>query len=64
MSGDQLIDMVAASTGLPKEQLSGELKRLLLKSGKDPARASLEDLRAVLADYLQEVLSEAKDSCA
>jgi hypothetical protein len=59
--GEDLISQIAIATGLPPELVQGELARLLEAAGLHPNAATLEDVRAVLAEYVQDVLVDAKD---
>lgn len=59
--GDELFTQVTLATGLPPEVISNELSRLLVKSGIDKTSMTLDDLRKVLAEYVQDVLLSAKD---
>ena len=58
--GIGLIDELTSSTGLPEELLSAELERLILAAGLKPEALTLDDIRAILAEYLQDVFLEAK----
>lgn len=58
--GEQLLWDVASATGLPQDIVARELGGLIKKAGLDPARLSLEDLRYILSDYVQDVLLAAK----
>ena len=58
--GNQLFNTVIGATDLPNEPIRKELESLLLAAGKTPETLTLEDLREVLADYLQTVLLETK----
>ena len=58
--GENLIDDVADATGLPPELINKELCALLEKAGVHPTQTTLEDLRAILAEYVQDILLEAK----
>jgi hypothetical protein len=64
MDGTGLLRVLIEATGLPPAAVENELQRLLAARGLDAARVTLEDLREVLAAYLQETLVEAKDSVA
>lgn len=59
--GKNLIDTVVSATGLPEDPIQRELNSLLAQFGKDPEHVTLEDLREIMADYLQTVLLEAKE---
>jgi hypothetical protein len=61
MRGNHLFNTVVGATGLPEEPIRHELEKLILAAGKEPDTLSLEDLREVLADYLQTVLVQTKD---
>jgi len=58
--GNQLFNTVIGATDLPSDPVRKELENLLLAAGKTPESLTLEDLREVLADYLQTVLLETK----
>ena len=60
MSGRKLLDQLATLTGLPGDSVNLELLKIVEKHGKDPDTLTLQDVRVVLADYLQDVLVEAK----
>lgn len=60
MSGDSLIQIFISATGLPQDVAERELRELIARSGKDINSISLEDLREILAEYLQDVLTGAK----
>jgi hypothetical protein len=52
--------MVTDATDLPHEAIRAELTRLLALAGIDRDRVTLEDLRKVLAEYVQDTLLAAK----
>ncbi len=60
MKGDDLLKEIARSTGLPENLVQLELKRILDKAGKPSGEVSVDDLRIVLVDYLQDILLKAK----
>ena len=64
MSGRKLLDQLATLTGLPGDSVNLELLKIVEKHGKDPDTLTLQDVRVVLADYLQDVLVEAKHEYA
>jgi hypothetical protein len=64
VSGDALFEQVTEATGLPQDLMSNELGRLLKKCGVSQSEMTLDDLRRVLADYVQDVLLSAKDEFA
>ncbi len=59
--GDKLLKEISEATGLPSQLIDDELIRLISEAGKSPSEASLEDLREVMALYLQEVILGAKE---
>ena len=61
MRGYHLFNTIIGATDLPNEPVRRELEGLLLAAGKSPETLTLEDLREVLADYLQTVLLETKN---
>lgn len=62
MTGRRLFDTLIESSGLPTESLKAELERLLSASTTTPDTLSMQQIRDILADYLQDVLPEAKAS--
>ena len=59
--GDELFSQVTDATGLPKDLISEELARLLSQSGICTSEMTLDDLRKILSEYVQDVLLAAKD---
>lgn len=62
MEGLGLLRLLIESTGIPQEAMERELSWLLIRHGLSPETMTLEDVREVLASYLQDVLLEAKRS--
>jgi ribosomal protein L1 len=60
--GKSLFNTVIAATGLPENAVERELGSLLSRAGKNPETMTLDDLREVLAEYLQSVLLETKEN--
>lgn len=58
--GHLLLQELAKATGLPESIVKEELSKLISRSGKSIDQTTLDDLREILADYLQDVLSDAK----
>ena len=56
MEGDSLISELANATGLTKVWVEDELKNLWKKKGLPFENVTLEILREVLADFMQDVL--------
>ncbi|WII72987.1 hypothetical protein QJS83_03765 [Bdellovibrio sp. 22V] len=56
--GETLTKTVIAATGLPQDPVEREFNTLLAKHGKSPETLTLEELREVMADYLQTVFLE------
>lgn len=54
--GEPLFDQVTDATGLPKELISKELDQLLDSAGVTRDEMTLDDLRQILAEYVQDVL--------
>ncbi len=61
MRGTELLNELTNATGLPDDLIGNELTRLVLTAGKSTDNVTLDDLRDMLASYLQDVLLEAKD---
>ena len=62
MQGEELITQLSDLTGLPTEMIQNELRRLMKKAGVDPRLVTLEEVRDLLALYLQDVLLQAKNA--
>lgn len=60
MDGPKLFEVLIEATGLPKDSIQRELTSVLADRGLNPDEITLDDLREVLANYLQEALLEAK----
>ena len=56
--GKNLAQTVIAATGLPQAPVEREFNALLAKHAKDPESLTLEELREVMAEYLQIVFLE------
>ena len=56
--GNKLAKAVVVATGLPQDPVEREFNSLLEKHGKNPESLTLEELREVMADYLQTVFLE------
>ena len=59
--GERLLTDIADATGLPAELVSNELDRLITGAGLSTDQVTLEDLRSILAEYVQEILLAARD---
>ena len=64
MEGLALLRVLIQSTGLPMDAVEREIKRLLQARNLRPEDLTLEDVREILAFYLQDVLTEVKTSLA
>ena len=62
MQGLDLLKSLVQSTGLPEEAVEKEMQRLMTKHGIVTEELSLATLRIILAEYLQDVLLEAKEA--
>lgn len=58
--GKQLMETVIEGTGLPDSMVRDEFQNLLDKHGLTAESLTLDDLRRVMADYLQDVFLEIK----
>lgn len=56
--GKNLSETLIAATGLPTEPVEREFHSLLNKHGKSAEDLTLEELREVMAEYLQTVFLE------
>lgn len=55
-AGEGLLDQVVRLTGLPATAVKKELKAVLDKKNIDVNQLTLEQLRAVVASYLREIM--------
>lgn len=62
MEGLELLRFLVEATGLPKESVDLELKKLLRRCGINPEHVTVDDVREIMSSYLQDALTEAKDS--
>ena len=60
MEGLGLLRVLIEATGLPPEAVERELNKILFKRNLTADTLTIEDVRDVLACYLQDVLVEAK----
>ncbi|MBO9668274.1 MAG: hypothetical protein J7501_15845 [Bdellovibrio sp.] len=60
----ELVETVVGATGLPQEPIQREFHSLLEKHGTTPEDLTLDDLREIMADYLNEVFLELAESDA
>lgn len=60
--GNKLFHAVVEATDLPTDPVNNELTRILQQHGISPDTMTLDDLREVLADYLQDTILEAKEA--
>ncbi len=56
--GKNLAKTVVQATGLPQNPVEKELQSLLVKHGTSPEDLTLDQLRDVMAEYLQTVFLE------
>lgn len=61
MRGEDLIQYFIKLTGLPEESARAEIQTIVKKLNKPISEVSTEDLRVVLARYLQDIILEAKE---
>lgn len=61
-SESELLQTVVAATGLPETPVHNELRELIAKNGFDPADLTIEELREVMAEYLNLVFLEIADN--
>jgi hypothetical protein len=62
--GHLLVQDVIEGTGLPDQVIRDEFTELLKKHGKTEADLTMDDLRDILAEYLQDVFVEMKNRSA
>ena len=59
--GKDLFQQITSATGLPENVISGELAQLLASAGIEKDSMTIDDLRKILSDYVQDILLELKD---
>jgi len=59
--GNALLEMVILATGLPEGDIRRELQTLMVRHGKSAEHLTTDDLREIMAEYLQDVLLSAKE---
>ncbi len=64
MEGHNLINKLSVLTGLPEDAVNKELVGLVESYGIRPEELTMSDVRNILADYLQDVLLDAKKELA
>jgi hypothetical protein len=62
LNGEQLLRGLSELTGLPYDLIEKELFALVAKTGKSPDEIGLDELREILATYVQDILLSAKRS--
>jgi hypothetical protein len=60
MRGEDLIQYFIKLTGLPEESARAEIRKILKEQNKPVHLLCMDDLRTVLANYLREIILEAK----
>ncbi|OQW47783.1 MAG: hypothetical protein A4S09_14590 [Proteobacteria bacterium SG_bin7] len=58
---NEIFNQIVEFTGLPKEEIAGELTYILSSYGLNPATVTMEQLRDAMTNYLQDVLLEVKN---
>ncbi|MBC7372328.1 MAG: hypothetical protein H7326_12220 [Bdellovibrionaceae bacterium] len=58
--GNALLETLVLATGLPEGDVTRELQALMRKYGKTPETVTMDDLRQLMRDYVQDVLMEKK----
>lgn len=62
MEGEGLLKQLIELIGLPQNYVSGELEALMQSNGLNRSTVTLDDLRPVLAELVQDILLETKES--
>ena len=58
--GNALLETLVLATGLPEGDVRRELQALMRKYGKTAETVTMDDLRQLMRDYVQDVLMEKK----
>lgn len=56
--GQGLLEEVASLTGLPQEWMQTELHRIVTASGHQPSELTLDELRASMLAYLEQMMDQ------
>lgn len=59
--GTALLEMVILATGLPEGEVRRELQTLMIQHGKTAETLTVDDLREMMTEYLQDVILAAKE---
>jgi hypothetical protein len=59
--GSALLEMVILATGLPEGEVRRELQTLMIQHGKTAETLTVDDLREMMTEYLQDVILAAKE---
>ena len=59
--GNSLLETLVLATGLPEGNIRRELQALMQKYGKSPESLTMDELRQLMRDYVQDVLLESKE---
>jgi hypothetical protein len=62
MDGTRLVEILIEGTGLPREVIYSEINRLVTEKGLSVEQITMDDLREIVASYLQDTLLEAKSA--
>lgn len=58
MEGTELIKFLAENSGLPKDWIETQMESMIDSKGINPAEITLDDIRVILAECLQEIILE------
>ena len=58
---NKVLKQLISATGISEDLISDELKLLSARAGLRPQELTIEDLRQILSEYVQEVLLSAKE---
>ena len=62
MAENELIDTLCRATGLPYNTIRSEVQSLIKSRQLDEDKIEIEDLREILAEYLQDILLKLSES--
>lgn len=64
MEGEALLLELAKATGLPEAWVQDELRGLIQKRGLNASQLTMDDLREILGEFMQDTLLKAKAQLA
>lgn len=61
-SGEELIQQLVSASGLPEAAVHSELSEICAVAGQDPGNMTLDQLRAAMLTYLEQLEASAQET--